>query len=207
MTERCSTEPWPGSGGCRTGPDAGAVAIRAPRTTPRTREWITPTPSPLHRQRDPRLPARPVGGAQKNVVREAQAHLGLIRPLLLGHLMWACTECEVSRCLPVARVRSDRLAAATAPAGPFCFQTEEGISPRVIRRKSRFSGTIGPWLSPRGGVGNGSGSGAAGVPHHARHRSLSAARSGRERYHLGDGITRLGIRKRVAPSLHRGFHT
>src|SRR5215204_487262 len=29
MTERCSVEPWPGSGGCRTGPDAGVVVIRA----------------------------------------------------------------------------------------------------------------------------------------------------------------------------------
>src|SRR5688572_25479762 len=27
--ERCSVEPWPGSGECRIGPDAGAVAIRA----------------------------------------------------------------------------------------------------------------------------------------------------------------------------------
>ena len=28
-TERCSREPWPGSGWRRIGPDAGAVAIRA----------------------------------------------------------------------------------------------------------------------------------------------------------------------------------
>ena len=41
MTERCSGEPWPGSGGCRTGPDAGAVAIRALSQVPEKRQWIT----------------------------------------------------------------------------------------------------------------------------------------------------------------------
>jgi hypothetical protein len=50
MAERCSREPWPGSGLIRTGPDAGAVAIRALlvlmahlpplRTTPSLRDRI-----------------------------------------------------------------------------------------------------------------------------------------------------------------------
>ena len=53
--ERCSLGPWPGSGLCRTGTDAGAVAIRAylllasratpTGSTPITMLWIIPAES------------------------------------------------------------------------------------------------------------------------------------------------------------------
>src|SRR5215217_6494829 len=72
----------------RTKPAAGPVAIRAVLgTTPRTREWITPARSPLHRQRDAQLPTRPVVGAQKDVIGEVERDGCLSRSVPLELLL------------------------------------------------------------------------------------------------------------------------
>jgi hypothetical protein len=60
---------------------------RLPSTTPLTRNWITPDSSPLPRQRDPQLPARPVGAAKEHLIREMARHGRLIGQVLLEVLL------------------------------------------------------------------------------------------------------------------------
>lgn len=56
QVERCSSEPLAGSGKCRTGPDAGAVAIRAPLR----QDVISPVDVPDAVEPQPSMPEQPL---------------------------------------------------------------------------------------------------------------------------------------------------